>query len=71
MQLNSLHVFKFNAASCPQRPRFESTSALLSLQNCGLWTLSCDFVPNNYETLKKMALIAAHLNAGVILVVTV
>ena len=26
-------------------PRFESASALLSLQKgCGLWTLSCDFV---------------------------
>ena len=39
-------------------------------KSCGLWTLSCDFVPHIYETL-KMALIAAHSNAGVILVVTV
>ena len=49
-------------------PRLDSASALLSLQKgCGLWTLSCDFVPRNIN----MALIAAHLNAGVILVVTV
>ena len=28
--------------------RFEFVSALLSLQKgCGLWTLSCDFVPDN------------------------
>ena len=48
-------------------PRLDSASALLSLQKgCGLWTLSCDFVPHI-----KMALIAAHLNVGVILVVTV
>ena len=40
-------------------------------KSCGLWTLSCDFVPHNYETLKSVALIAAHLNAEVILVVTV
>ena len=39
-------------------------------KSCGLWTQSCDFVPHNYETLKS-ALIAAHLNAEVILVVTV
>ena len=52
-------------------PRFDTASALLSLQKgCGLWTLSCDFVPHNYEK-NRMALIAAHLNAGVILVVTV
>ena len=30
-------------------------------KSCGLWTLSCDFVPHNYETLKW--LIAARLNA--------
>ena len=29
-------------------PRLDSASALLSLQKgCGLWTLSCDFVPHN------------------------
>ena len=41
-------------------------------KSCGLWTLhlSCDSVPHNYETL-KMALIAAHLSAEVILVVAV
>ena len=39
-------------------------------KRCGLWTLSCDFVPHDYLNI-KMALIAAHLNAGVILVVTV
>ena len=38
--------------------------------SCGLWTLSCDFVPRNERNI-KMALIAAHLSAGVILVVTV
>ena len=49
--------------------RFDTASALLSLQKgCGLWTLSCDFV---HHFLLKMALIAAHLNAEVILVVTV
>ena len=36
-------------------------------KGCGLWTLSCDFVPHNIKT----TLIAAHLNAEVILVVTV
>ena len=39
--------------------------------SCGLWTLSCDFVPHDYHETFKMALIAAHLNAEVILVVTV
>ena len=33
-------------------PRFKSASALLSLQKLCVWTLSCDFVPHNYETLK-------------------
>ena len=29
-------------------PRFESAPALLYLQKgCGLWTLSCNFVPHN------------------------
>ena len=29
-------------------PRLDSASAFLSLQKgCGLWTLSCDFVPHN------------------------
>ena len=46
-------------------------SVLLSLQKgCGLWTLSCDFVAQNYWNI-KLALIAAHLNARVMLVVTV
>ena len=40
-------------------------------KSCGLWTLSCDFDPHKYETLKSVALITAQLNAGVILVVTV
>ena len=44
--------------------------SFLFVKVCGLWTLSCDFVPHNYETL-KMALIAAHLNVDVILVVTI
>ena len=35
-------------------------------KSCGLWTLSCDFVHRF-----QMSLIAAHLNAGIILVVTV
>ena len=38
-------------------------------KNCGLWILSCDFVPHNNHI--KMALIAAHLNAEVNPVVTV
>ena len=37
------------------------------LKSCGLWTLSCDFIPHNWWNI-KMALITAHLNAGVILV---
>ena len=32
-----------------------------------LWTLSCDFVHHFLLRHKKMALIAAHLNAGIIL----
>ena len=39
------------------------------IKNCALWTLSCDFVAHNYETLTETALIAAHLTE-VILVVT-
>ena len=44
-------------------------------KSCGLWTLSCDFVPHSYETLKWLSksLITAHIkmiNAEVILVVT-
>ena len=51
--------------------RFDSASALLSLQKgCDLWTLSCDFVPHNSCKI-KMALISAYLNARIILVVTV
>ena len=38
-------------------------------KSCGLWTLSCDFIPHNYWNI-KLALIVAHLNAGVILLVT-
>ena len=38
-------------------------------KSCGLWTLSCDFVTTD-ETFKSVALIAAHLDAGVILEVT-
>ena len=40
---------------------------------CVLWKLSCDFVSPSLptETLKPLTLIAANLNAGVILVVTV
>ena len=48
-------------------PWLDSASALpSSSKGCGLWTLSCDFVPH----VIKMDLIAAHCNAGVILVVT-
>ena len=44
-------------------------SALLYLQT--LWSVDiCDFVHHNQSNV-KMALIAAHLNAGVTLVVTV
>ena len=39
-------------------------------KSCGLWTPSCGFVPHSYETLKWLSS-AAHLNAEVILVVTV
>ena len=42
----------------------------LLFKSCGLWTPSCGFVPHSYETLKWLSS-AAHLNAGVILVVTV
>ena len=40
-------------------------------KSCGLWTLSCDFVPHNYETLKEVSSLPADLNAEIILVVTV
>ena len=51
-------------------PRFSIALALLSLQKgCGLWTPSCDSITSSWNI--KMALIAAHLNAGIILVVTV
>ena len=43
-------------------PRFESVRLSFLFKSCGLWTLSRDFVPHNYENI-KMALIAAHLNA--------
>ena len=37
------------------------TQTLLRLsflfRSCGLWTLSCDFVPHNYETLKWLLLL--------------
>ena len=33
----------------------ESDSVPSSNQCCGLWTLSCDFVPHNYETLKWLS----------------
>ena len=46
-------------------PRFKSPSALLSLEKLG----SVDTVFHNLCNI-KMALIASHLNAGVILVVT-
>ena len=29
------------------------------LKSCGLWTLSCDFVPHNYETLKWLSSLPA------------
>ena len=52
-------------------PRFESASALLSLQKgCGLRTLSCDRCSSQLINI-KIALIAARLNARVILAVTV
>ena len=43
----------------------------LLFQSCGgLWTLSRDFAPHSEWTI-KVALIAAHLDAEVILMVTV
>ena len=29
-------------------------------KSCGLWTLSCDFVPHNYETLKWLSSLPTH-----------
>ena len=51
-------------------PRFESASALLSLQK--LWSVDAVLwlCPSQLWNI-KMALIAAHLNAGIILVMTV
>ena len=52
-------------------PQFDSASAVLSLQK--VWFMDTAFVTlplTVNETLFKMALIAAHLNARVILVVT-
>ena len=45
-------------------------SFLLKKIYCGLWTLFCDFVPQSKRNI-EMGLIAAHLNAGVVLEVTV
>ena len=42
----------------------------LLFKTCGLWTLSCNFVSRKQWNI-KLALIAADLNTGVILVVTV
>ena len=55
-----------------EEPRLDSAWALLSFlfKSCGLWTLSCDFVLHDYSDI-KMALVAVHLNAEIILVVTV
>ena len=39
-------------------------------KTCDVWTLSCDFAPHS-EINIKMALIAAHLDTNIILVVTV
>ena len=53
------------------RPRFDSASAVLSLQK--VWFMDTVFVTlplTIYETAIKMALIDAHRNAGVILVAT-
>ena len=50
--------------------RIRFGSPLIVFTSCGLWTLSCDSVPHNSGNI-QMTLIAAHLNAGVILVVTV
>ena len=69
-----LFVSRFGLAvrRLPGQQRRDLGSSLLRLtflfKSCGLWTLSCDFVPHN-ETLNWLV-IAAHLNAGVILVVT-
>ena len=56
--LNNWTIFCFNLAvlsSC-RFLWFDSALDLLSLQKgCGLWTLSCDFVPHNYETLKWLS----------------
>ena len=63
--------------TCPQRPYgllirdVESNGSVGRTSVRGLWTLSCDFVHHFLLKHKKMALIAAHHNAGVILVVTV
>ena len=50
-------------------PRFDTASALLSLQKgCGLWTLSCDCPSLLTETVKWLSSLPI---AGIILVVTV
>ena len=36
-------------------PQFKSASALILFKSCGLCTLSCDFVPHSYETLKWLS----------------
>ena len=36
-------------------PQFKSGSALILFKSCGLCTLSCDFVPHSYETLKWLS----------------
>ena len=48
-------------------PWFESAYRLSFLfKSCGLWTLSCDFVPHNYETLKWLSSLPISVNAGVL-----
>ena len=57
-----------NSASCMVRSLLIPCNG--SIRPCGLWTLSCDFVPRNQWDI-QMTFIAARLNVGVILVGTV
>ena len=64
-------VSRFGLATAGKRKDLGSNLLRFSFlfKSCGLWALSCDFV-HHHETLKWLST-AAHLNAGIILVVIV
>ena len=59
LRVRRIHVCELvwpgGKAGKQEGPRFESASALFLFESCGLWTLSCDFVPHSYETVKWLS----------------